>query len=55
MTEKEIEKMLGDAYHGGWRKSKKHAKETDFYGLNRRGVLEYFKVWFKEYINKKKK
>ena len=40
---------LADAYHGGWRRSKKYAKENNFHGLNRKEIKKYFDKWYEEH------
>lgn len=41
---------MANAYHGGWRKSKKYAKKTNFHGLSRNSVKNlFFNTWFKEF------
>ncbi len=49
------ENLLFEAYRGGWRKSKKYAKETNFHGLNRAQIKEHFDKWCEaNLVNKQK-
>lgn len=36
---------LHKAYHGGWLKSKRYAKKTNFHGLNKDQIKVFFNKW----------